>query len=259
MRAILFHVEGKFLYNKPLVPRVLIERARKMRKKSTSAEDFMWQLLRNRQFNGLKFRRQHSTKEFILDFYCHKARLGIELDGGIHNTEEVKRNDKIRTYILADERIRIIRFTNDEVFEQTEKVLNKILDETNIEELEPEEITKEDIFHYVYGVLHNPAYRKKYEMNLKREFPRIPFYDDFRQWAEWGKKLMDLHIDFETVVLFPLERIDSSWEKDRTPKAKLTADKQYGIITLNEQTSLKGIPKEPGNTNSATVLPSNGF
>ena len=48
-------------------------------------------------------------------------------------------------------------------------------------------ITKPDIFHYVYAVLHHPAYREKYERNLKREFPRIPFYDDFRQWAEWGR------------------------------------------------------------------------
>ena len=48
-------------------------------------------------------------------------------------------------------------------------------------------IDKQDIFYYVYAVLHHPAYREKYELNLKREFPRIPFYDDFRQWAKWGK------------------------------------------------------------------------
>jgi predicted helicase len=45
-------------------------------------------------------------------------------------------------------------------------------------------ITREDIFHYTYGVLHHPAYRRKYELNLKREFPRLPFYEDFRQWAK---------------------------------------------------------------------------
>ncbi|MBM2817256.1 MAG: helicase domain protein [Ignavibacteria bacterium] len=105
------------------------------------------------------------------------------------------------------------------------------------------DISKEDIFHYVYAVLHNPEYRKKYELNLKREFPRIPFYGDFWKWAEWGKKLMDLHINFETVEPFPLDRIDI-WDKERTPKAKLKADKQYGIITLDEQTTLQGIPKE---------------
>jgi predicted helicase len=68
------------------------------------------------------------------------------------------------------------------------------------------EITKEDIFYYTYAVLHNPAYRKKYELNLKREFPRIPFYDNFFQWRNWGKKLMDLHINYETAEPFPLQR-----------------------------------------------------
>jgi len=55
-------------------------------------------------------------------------------------------------------------------------------------------ITKEKIFHYTYAVLHNPAYRQKYELNLKREFPRLPFYEDFSQWVTWGKQLMDLHL-----------------------------------------------------------------
>jgi len=50
-------------------------------------------------------------------------------------------------------------------------------------------ITKDDIFHYVYGVLHDPVYRTTYAQNLKRELPRIPLYPDFRQWAGWGKRL----------------------------------------------------------------------
>jgi predicted helicase len=60
-------------------------------------------------------------------------------------------------------------------------------------------ITKENIFHYTYSVLHHPAYRKKYGLNLKREFPRLPFYDKFFQWVEWGKQLMDLHLKYETI------------------------------------------------------------
>ena len=55
-------------------------------------------------------------------------------------------------------------------------------------------ITKQDIFHYVYAVLHDPVYREKYAQNLKREFPRIPFFPDFWQWAVWGEALMALHI-----------------------------------------------------------------
>ena len=83
------------------------------------------------------------------------------------------------------------------------------------------EITKEDIFHYVYGVLHNPAYRKKYELNLKREFPRIPFYKDFWQWAKWGKQLMDLHINYEEAKSFQLKRIDEK------PKEKKEKQKEF--------------------------------
>ena len=52
-------------------------------------------------------------------------------------------------------------------------------------------ITKDAIFHYVYGVLHDPIYREKYALNLKREFPRIPFYADFWRWADWGEALMN--------------------------------------------------------------------
>ncbi|MHC5733544.1 type ISP restriction/modification enzyme [Nostoc sp.] len=104
-------------------------------------------------------------------------------------------------------------------------------------------ITKLDIFHYTYAVLHNPAYRTKYEINLKREFPRIPFYDDFHQWVNWGKQLMDLHINYETVQPYPLKRIDLPLATNRTPKAKLKADAVNGSIILDDVTTLEGIPK----------------
>ena len=103
-----------------------------------------------------------------------------------------------------------------------------------------ESISKKDIFHYVYGVLHNPAYRKKYELNLRREFPRIPFYGDFARWAAWGEKLLELHLNFETVEPYPLQRADLSNVK--TPKAKLKADKAAGEIILDSQTILSGVP-----------------
>ncbi|MEI7840425.1 MAG: type ISP restriction/modification enzyme [Methylococcaceae bacterium] len=107
------------------------------------------------------------------------------------------------------------------------------------------EVTKMDIFHYVYAVLHNPVYREKYEHNLKRELPRVPFYDDFSQWVEWGKTLMALHLNYETVEPYPLKRVDSTASK--IPKAKLKADKINGVIELDENTSLSGIPAEAWN------------
>ena len=69
-------------------------------------------------------------------------------------------------------------------------------------------ITKQDIFHYTYAVLHHPAYRTKYELNLKREFPRLPFYADFHQWATWGKALMDLHLNYEAIAPYGLNRVE---------------------------------------------------
>jgi predicted helicase len=109
-------------------------------------------------------------------------------------------------------------------------------------------ITKDDIFHYVYGVLHDPVFREKYALNLKREFPRIPFYPDFRRWAEWGKRLMELHIGYETVEPWPLDRLDMPDEKARTagvtPKPMLKADRDNGTIRLDTETQLSGIPPE---------------
>ncbi|WP_424946115.1 type ISP restriction/modification enzyme [Candidatus Spongiihabitans sp.] len=105
-------------------------------------------------------------------------------------------------------------------------------------------ITAEDVFHYTYAVLHNPAYREKYAVNLKREFPRLPFYDDFAKWVKWGKELMTLHIDFEKQPPYPLKRIDKPCEAG---DAKLKADKQKGIITLDQKTQLTDIPCEAWN------------
>ena len=101
------------------------------------------------------------------------------------------------------------------------------------------QITKENIFHYTYAVLHHPAYRTKYELNLKREFPRLPFYEDFHQWAAWGKALMDLHLNYETIEPYGLKRVEIA-TKDN-PKAKLKADKPNGAIILDDNTQLIGV------------------
>jgi len=101
-------------------------------------------------------------------------------------------------------------------------------------------ITKQDIFHYTYAVFHHPAYRTKYEINLKREFPRLPFYVDFHQWATWGKALMNLHLTYETAELYGLTRNEIATKA--TPKVKLKADKTKGVIILDENTQLTGVP-----------------
>ncbi|WP_187969325.1 type ISP restriction/modification enzyme [Aquibium microcysteis] len=109
-------------------------------------------------------------------------------------------------------------------------------------------IGKDDIFQYVYAVLHDPVYRERYAINLKREFPRIPFYSDFWRWAAWGERLMTLHIGYEAVEPWPLTRADTPDEKAReagvAPKAMLKADRDNGMIRLDSETTLSGIPKQ---------------
>ncbi|WP_397572897.1 type ISP restriction/modification enzyme [Silanimonas sp.] len=117
---------------------------------------------------------------------------------------------------------------------------------------QPQPITKDAIFHYVYAALHDPVYREKYAQNLKREFPRIPLYGntagDFWRWAGWGEKLMALHLGFETVEPWPLTRTDVPDEKARkagqAPKPALKADKIGCRIVLDSETTLVGVPAE---------------
>ncbi len=109
------------------------------------------------------------------------------------------------------------------------------------EHYKDETITKEDVFSYTYAVFHNPEYTKKYELNLKREFPRIPFYLDFWKWSKWGKELMDLHIGYENAEPFELKV--KSEELKVNPKPKLKAIPEDCEIILDENTSISGIPK----------------
>ncbi len=106
-----------------------------------------------------------------------------------------------------------------------------------------DKIKKEDIFYYVYAVLHNPKYREKYELNLKREFPRMPFYNNFHTWVDWGKELMNLHINFDTVKPYNL-KITESENIQKEPVSKLKIDKINKHVILDENITIKSIPKE---------------
>ncbi|PIQ97889.1 MAG: hypothetical protein COV67_01865 [Nitrospinae bacterium CG11_big_fil_rev_8_21_14_0_20_56_8] len=110
------------------MPPDLLEFARNLRKEQTEAEHLLWALLRDRRFLGFKFRRQHPVDPYVLDFYCHEASLGIELDGGQHNEPENEAHDRKRTEFLAQKGIRVLRFWNNEVFSETEGILRSIYD-----------------------------------------------------------------------------------------------------------------------------------
>ncbi len=107
----------------------IIGRARDLRKRMTEAEKLLWSYLKENKLDGLKFRRQHPIWHFIADFYCHKIKLIIELDGGIHQKIETKEHDINRTAEIERFEIKVIRFTNEEVLENMDKVLLKIKEE----------------------------------------------------------------------------------------------------------------------------------
>jgi predicted helicase len=105
-------------------------------------------------------------------------------------------------------------------------------------------ITKEDVFHYIYALLHHPAYRERYAANLKRELPRIPFAPNFGAFAEAGKELARLHVDYESLEPWPLKFVENRDVpySERVTKMKLSPDRQS--LQINESLTLAGIPAE---------------
>jgi very-short-patch-repair endonuclease len=104
----------------------LLKIAADLRHSLTPSEWLLWYKLRNRKLSGFKFRRQHPVNEIILDFYCHEARLSIEVDGNVHDDLYQKERDMNRTLILKYFGIKELRFSNCEVENQIEKVLDVI-------------------------------------------------------------------------------------------------------------------------------------
>jgi len=106
------------------IPTEHIAFARQLRQQHTDAENLMWYLLRNVRLDGFKFRRQHPFPPYVLDFYCHKAKLCVELDGGQH-AEQIAHDTK-RDIVLQAQGIRTLRFWNNQVLVETENVLMEL-------------------------------------------------------------------------------------------------------------------------------------
>ena len=106
--------------------RINIQRSRNLRKNQTDAEKKLWTILRNRQLNGVKFRRQFPVGGYILDFYCPDFRLAIEADGGQHYENKVKDQDDLRTRELNNLGIEMIRFTDREILTNSDGVVEAI-------------------------------------------------------------------------------------------------------------------------------------
>jgi very-short-patch-repair endonuclease len=92
----------------------------------TAAELALWELLRNRQPLGFKFRRQHQFGDFIADFYCHEAHLVIECDGSVHREKEQWYHDQNRDAYMVSNGLQVLRFTNEQILNDTKSVLETI-------------------------------------------------------------------------------------------------------------------------------------
>ena len=100
-------------------------RRQALRKNMTSTEKKLWYRINRRQIAGFKFRRQHPiAKRFIIDFYCPEAGIGIEVDGSVHHFQ--KNQDQNRQQVIESMGINVLRFTNDDVENSIEEVINAI-------------------------------------------------------------------------------------------------------------------------------------
>ncbi|MGZ3854267.1 MAG: endonuclease domain-containing protein [Flavisolibacter sp.] len=105
--------------------KLLFERAAALRMQQTFAEEILWDYLRTKPLS-FKFRRQHPFASYILDFYCHPLKLAIEVDGSVHQREDVKENDEIRQKQLEEAGLSFIRFSNDQIILRLEEVIQQI-------------------------------------------------------------------------------------------------------------------------------------
>jgi type I restriction enzyme R subunit len=104
----------------------LLELARTLRKEETSAESVLWEVLRDRQLLGFKFRRQHQFGNYVADFFCQEAAVAIECDGAIHQKDEQWHHDQIRDAFFAGEGIVVLRFSNEQILNDTASVVEEI-------------------------------------------------------------------------------------------------------------------------------------
>jgi very-short-patch-repair endonuclease len=100
--------------------------AKELRKNMTETELFLWSRIRRKQLYGFQFYRQKNIGSYIVDFYCPAAKLVIELDGGQHYSEDVMKEDKKRDDYLSSLGLQVLRFSDREVFKNTEGVIDKI-------------------------------------------------------------------------------------------------------------------------------------
>jgi very-short-patch-repair endonuclease len=109
----------------------MLKRAERLREEMTEAELLLWERLRKNKNGGNRFRAQHPIGKFIVDFYCHEALLVIEIDGSIHQNDIVTERDEGRELEISKLGIKVVRFTNEQILNDIDKVaitISRILD-----------------------------------------------------------------------------------------------------------------------------------
>ncbi len=109
---------------------------RNLRTLATPAERVLWKMLRKRQLDGWHFRRQHGLGRYIVDFFCSEAKLAIELDGSVHDSPARREYDDRRTEVIEKLGIAVIRFSNEDVLQQADVVLEAIREHLRAPRLE---------------------------------------------------------------------------------------------------------------------------
>ncbi|TMI87892.1 MAG: DUF559 domain-containing protein [Bacteroidetes bacterium] len=104
----------------------VFQRAEELRNRMTQSEEILWKFIHINEWK-LKFRRQHPIANWVVDFYCHPIKLVIEVDGGIHETEDVKKNDEEREKYLKKLGLSVLRFNNEEVLKNKREYWKKFL------------------------------------------------------------------------------------------------------------------------------------
>jgi very-short-patch-repair endonuclease len=121
------NITGKYLARlSPGSKASIQENARSLRQRQTDAEEKLWALLRNRQLKGKKFRRQHAIADYVVDFYCHECKVAVELDRNVHTSSDAVEYDQLRTNVINEIGVTVLRFCNHEVMNNPDKVLHRI-------------------------------------------------------------------------------------------------------------------------------------
>lgn len=208
--------------------------ARQMRHDPTLAEERLWKELRGKRLGGYKFRRQHPIDRFIADFYCHEARLIIEVDGPVH--DYTPEQDAVRQAYLESLGLRVLRFANDDVLSEMDGVVERIYEEI----MRPHPPAQD----YPHPSVPSPQSGEGRSENPSM-LGEAGIADDaaiFWAFAEAGRQLAELHLNYETVTPYALEYRWASGKPISYRVEKMRLNKDKTELKVNESLTLAGIP-----------------